>query len=127
MLGCRGPLQTYRSSRRQKQQHPDIVLGCVKVILDFDNVPGREAIKWRLASRSLTAGIEIYRRREDHDRHERAENVFTFHGLTANKPAAAFAITCGKKIERNTKSADTHNNVEAITLGRPWHFFTRHA
>jgi hypothetical protein len=45
----------------------------------------------------------------------------------ASKLADAFANTCGKKIERTTNTAATHSSTEAITLGRRWHFFARHA
>jgi hypothetical protein len=33
------------------------------------------------------------------------------------RPAAALAMSCGKKIAMTTKTADTHNRIKPLTLG----------
>ncbi len=74
LLGCRGPLQTYRSSRGEQKQDPDIIIGQVKLGLNVPNVLRGNAFNRRLSGRSLTAAIEIEERRDKDDSKKRAED-----------------------------------------------------
>lgn len=127
MLDCRGPLQTYWSSGRQKQEHAHVAFGGIKPILYVANISRGQSFERCLAEWCLAAAVEINRRSNENDRYGRAQNVLAFHTHRVSTLAAALAMICGKTIEMSTKIVDSHSRIVVIALGRRWHFLARRA
>ena len=56
---CRGPLQTYRSRRRQEQQNSNVILCSVEMILDLADALDAKILQRRLTGGNLAPTIQV--------------------------------------------------------------------
>ena len=91
MIDCRGPLQTDRSRRREKENYAHIILSRIELVSEIPNAIGREPSEWRLARGHVAAGVEVHRSREHEQRCSRDADVFALHTHLAVRLAMRFA------------------------------------
>ena len=95
--------------------------GIIKGVLNRRKILGTEVHQCRLARRRGMSTIEVVKPTEDKE--SRDDHQYgTLHAIhRAKRLAVAFATTCGKKRDANTKKADIHKSAEATLPDRRLH------
>ena len=120
---CRGPLQTYRSSRRHKHEDTDGIGGGVKRVFEGCDIRGIQSHEWSLALRSCAAAVKIEEECPNQYGQSKNNHFFSAHFYLARRSATKFAITCGNRVKISTIAAENHNRtLLRIPCSLP-HFF----
>jgi len=71
------------------------------------------------------SAVEVIHAAKDHQRDHNEKDSFAIHDLPAKRSATRLAITCGKKMNTNTATAENHKRKLLIQLGLQLHCFAR--
>ena len=111
LLDCRGPLQTFPSSRRQQYQQAHAGRS-VELLFEASNVEvGKRGLSGRRVMGNDSGACRVEQQDDD--------------GAEAFHPANISASTCGNAIEITTKTAALHSRMALRTLGLRLHFLAR--
>jgi len=126
LSGCRGPLQTNRSSGRQHNDNADRGRTRVERGFQRSKIARRETEQRWLWLRCRMSPVKVIHSPKHHHKSNHKKRSLSTHDLPAKRSATKFAITCGKKMNATTAIAENHKRKVLTQLGLQLHCFARH-